>query len=122
MLLLMLVSMLMIKLRPYRHDVFLGPSGMHESVSQVTLRIDRVVSKPLSETLAQAADVTLDNVFIHGLIEEAVYGVEDLYFCDAPVLSGSQELQDSTLAARQPENFATYDGIALTLPPIGTRL
>ena len=49
-----------------------------QAVSEVALRIDRVVAQAMPQPLAQLADVALDDVLVDVVAEKSVDVVEDL--------------------------------------------
>ena len=59
-------------------------SIINEAVAEIALRVDRIVAEPVSQTLAQLADVALDDIFVDVLAEQPVDEIEDLRFRDPP--------------------------------------
>src|SRR5262249_39783136 len=77
----------------------------------IALGLDRIVTEPLAQLLAQLADMALDHRLVDLGVEQAVDLVEDLGLGDPAAAAANEELEDAALAARQRHHLATDLGI-----------
>ena len=76
------------------------------------MRIDRVMAQAMPQPLAQFADVTLDDILVDVLTEEAVDGIEDLGLRHPAARVVHEILEDAALTARQRQHLAPHFRIA----------
>ena len=76
------------------------------AVAKKPFGIDRIVSEPLTKLLAELADVALDDVLFHVLVENPIDRIEDLGLRHTATAIGDEELEDAPFATRQVEGCA----------------
>src|SRR5206468_1904990 len=87
-------------------------SAAAEAITEIALRIDRIVAELAAQFFAQLAHMALDYILFDLLVENAVDRIENLRLGDALATVDDKMFENAPLAPRQRKGVAFYFGIA----------